>query len=329
MTPLILVVDDDSHVRNLLVRFLAEEGYPSIVATNGEEALAIVKREPPDLILLDVDMPVMDGLETCRRLKNDERTALIPVTMITGRTDDSDRTEGIEAGADDFLNKPFDEATLRARIRTQLRLKRITDQLEHTESVIFSMARWVEMKDHYTEGHLRRVAGFSERTAREIGLARDEQVAIRYAGILHDIGKIAVPEAILRKNGPLSLDEQEVLQKHPDHGAEIIAPMRFAASVGPIIRAHHERWDGLGYPCHLRGEDIPIGARIVAVADAWDAMTTARPYRGSLDIAEAERRLREGAGSQWDERIVGLLLELYLRGELASLDAPVPQPSPF
>ena len=320
MIPLVLVVDDDAQLRALLVRFLTDEGYATVTASNGEEALAAVRREAPDLVLLDIEMPVMNGLETCRRLKDDERTALIPVTMLTGWNDPTSRTRGIEAGADDFLTKPFDEATLRARIRTQLRLKRITDQLERTETVIFSMARWVELKDRYTEGHLRRVAGYGERTASALGLEGLDLVNVRYAGILHDIGKIAVPDAIITKVGPLTREERELLERHPDHGAEIIAPMRFAPSVAPLIRAHHERWDGRGYPHHLRGEDIPVGARVIAVVDAWDAMTTDRPYRGSLDPAEAERRLRRGSGSQWDERIVDVFLDLHTRGDLIPMD---------
>jgi len=318
--PRILVCDDDPHVREFLAEFLAREGYATVLATNGREALELVERAPPDLVLLDVDMPGMDGFETCRRLKNDERTALIPVTMLTGGQGPSQRTRGIEAGADDFLGKPIDAATLRARIRTQIRLKRMIDQLERTETVIFSMARWVEHKDHYTEGHLRRVAGYGEQTARACGLLGDDLLTVRYAGILHDIGKIAVPDAILSKAGSLSDEERRLVERHADAGAEIVAPLRFAASVAPIIRAHHERWDGAGYPQGLAGEAIPIGARIIAVVDAWDAMTTHRPYRHALDVVEATRRLRESAGRQWDDRIVDAFLGLQSRGELAALD---------
>jgi putative two-component system response regulator len=318
--PLILVCDDDPHVRDFLVAFLAREGYATVVATHGREALELVRQHPPDLVLLDVDMPEMNGFEACRALKQDERTALIPVTMLTGGGGASQRTLGIEAGADDFLNKPIDGATLRARIRSQIRLKRMIDQLERTETVIFSMARWVEFKDHYTEGHLRRVAGFSEQTAWACGLRSDDLVTVRYAGILHDIGKIAVPDAILSKVGPLSDDERRILERHSDHGAEIVAPLRFAQTVAPIIRAHHERWDGAGYPQGLAGEAIPIGARIISVVDAWDAMTTDRPYRNALDDAEATRRLRESAGSQWDRRIVEVFLQLQERGELVPME---------
>jgi putative two-component system response regulator len=317
---LILVADDDPYVRDFLVEFLSREGYATILATNGREALEQVDRASPDLVLLDVDMPEMDGFEVCRRLKRVERTALIPVTMLTGSQGSSQRTRGIEAGADDFLHKPIDGVTLRARIRTQLRLKRMTDQLERTETVIFSMARWVELKDHYTEGHLRRVAGFSEQTGRACGLSADELVTVRYAGILHDIGKIAVPDAILGKVGPLTGPERAILERHADHGAEIVAPLRFSPTVAPIIRAHHERWDGGGYPQRLQGDAIPIGARIIAVVDAWDAMSTDRPYRSALEDRESIRRLREGAGVQWDARVVDVFLDLQCRGVLLPME---------
>ena len=315
----ILVVDDNPQVRDILVQFLRQEGLESLTASNGREALEIVAREPPDLVILDVEMPLMDGFETCRRLKEDERTALIPVTMLTGLGDHEDRLRGIEAGADDFLTKPFDDVTLRARIRTQLRLKHLTDQLERTEAIMLAMARWVEMKDQYTEGHLRRVAGYSEQTAGALGLAGYDLLSVRYAGILHDIGKVGISDVILSKIGPLTSEEQEVLRKHPDHGAEIIAPMRFASDVAPIIRSHHERWDGAGYPRGLRGEEIPLGARIISVVDAWDAMTTDRPYRAALGQAEAARRLREGSGTQWDARVVEVFLGLVTEGRLTPL----------
>jgi putative two-component system response regulator len=319
MSERVLVVDDDSQIRGLLVCFLAEEGLTALTAGNGLEALEVVARESPDLVILDVEMPRMDGFETCRRLKSDERTALIPVTMLTGLADHDARVRGIEAGADDFLAKPFDPATLRARIRSQLRLKRLTDQLERTEAVILAMARWVESRDPYTEGHLRRVAGYGEDVARALGMGERERLAVRFASILHDIGKISIPDAILSKVGPLTPGEESRVRRHPDEGAEIIAPMRFAPVVAPIIRAHHERWDGRGYPRGSRGEEIPLGARILSVVDAWDAMTTDRPYRAALDGAEAERRLRAGAGEQWDPRVVDAFLSLHAAGELNPL----------
>lgn len=329
----ILVVDDDPQVRELLIRFLRREGYTPMPTGSGEEALELVVSDPPDLILLDVTMSGIDGFSVCRRLKENERTALIPVTILTGLQDAEARTRGIEAGADDFLTKPFEYSMLRARLRAQLRIKRLTDQLESTETVIFSMARWVEIKDPYTEGHLRRIAGYSEQTARALGLPADQVRLLRYAGILHDIGKIGVSEAIVRKPGKLLPDEQAELRKHAEYGAAIVAPMRFATDVGPVILAHHEHWDGRGYPRGIAGEDIPLGARIIAVVDAWDAMTTDRPYRQSLGDQEATRRLRAGSGTQWDPAVVATFLQLLARGELSLADLPgvappLPGPGP-
>jgi putative two-component system response regulator len=319
---LVLIVDDQPEMRRVLTRFLEAEGYRTAVAGNGQEALDTALRCPPDLILLDVTMPVLGGLETCRRLKSDERTALIPVTILTGADEETERTRGIEAGADDFLSKPFDSAQLRARLRAQLRLKRLLDQLERTESVLFAMAKWVECRDHYTEAHLRRVAGYSEQIARALGLAMTEVRTLRYAGILHDVGKIGVPDAILHKPGGLLPEERVTLEKHAAYGADIVSPLRFAPLVGPIIRSHHEWWDGRGYPERLHEDGIPLGGRIVAVVDAWDAMTTDRPYRRALSEREAARRLEHGAGSQWDPRLVDVFLTLRGSGRLAPLGAP-------
>ncbi len=316
----ILVVDDDPMIVDVLTRFLSREGYSVITAQNGVEALEQVRRQQPDLILLDVTMPEMDGFTACRLLKDDERTALIPITMLTGLDDREHRMRGIEAGADDFLTKPFEQSILRARIRSQLRLKRLTDQLEHTENVIFMLAQAVEAKDTYTEGHLRRLRSYGEQLASACGLEYDDVRAVRYGGILHDIGKIGVSEAILLKPGSLSDDEIVQLRRHPEIGARIVSQMRFAREVGPIILAHHERWDGGGYPHGLRAEEIPIGARIITVVDAYDAMTTNRPYRAALDSDQAVRRLRAGRGTQFDPNVLDVFLALLHAGRLVAPD---------
>jgi putative two-component system response regulator len=327
MADQILVVEDDPRVRDVLSRFLEREGYVAILAATGEEALELTRAHPPDLVLLDVQLPGMDGYAVCRQLKENEATALIPVTILTGLQDADARTHGIEAGADDFISKPFEYALLRARIRAQLRIKRLTDQLESTELVVFSMARWVEVKDPYTEGHLRRIAGYSEQTARALGLPSDQARVVRYAGVLHDIGKIGVREELLRKPGRLTPDEEVELRRHAEYGAAIVAPMRFAGDVAPIILSHHEHWDGTGYPYGLRGEEIPLGARIIAVVDAYDAMTSDRPYRSSLGQEEAVRRLRAGNGTQWDARVVTVFLNLLEAGSLAPVELPGHEPT--
>lgn len=316
----ILVVDDDPMIVDVLTRFLSREGYTVIIARNGVEALEQVRRHQPDLILLDVTMPEMDGFTACRRLKDDERTALIPITMLTGLDDREHRMRGIEAGADDFLTKPFEQSILRARIRSQLRLKRLTDQLEHTENVIFMLAQAVEAKDTYTEGHLRRLRSYGEQLASAYGLEYDDVRAVRYGGILHDIGKIGVSESILLKPGPLNDDEVVQLRRHPEIGARIVSQMRFAREVGPIILGHHERWDGKGYPRGLCGEEIPIGARIITIVDAYDAMTTNRPYRDALNSDQVVQRLHGGRGTQFDPSVLDVFLDLLQTGHLVAPD---------
>ncbi|HMQ30336.1 MAG TPA: response regulator [Chloroflexaceae bacterium] len=316
MSAKILVVDDDPAIVDLLVRILKRDDYTAITASNGLEALELVEREAPDLILLDVTMPRLDGFAVCQRLKDNEATALIPVTMLTGLDDREHRQRGVEVGADDFLTKPFEQSLLRARIRSQLRIKRLTDQLERTERVIFMLALAVEAKDAYTEGHLRRLSRYSEQLAMAAALPQERLKAIRFGGLLHDIGKISVDDAILRKPGALTSEEYEQIKQHPEYGARIVAPMRFAGEVAPIIRHHHERWDGAGYPDGLRGEDIPVGARIVAIVDAYDAMMTDRPYRKALGLDETLRRLREGRGREWDPQLLDLFLGLVEGGRL-------------
>ena len=326
MADRILVVDDDPRVRDVLARFLEREGYITIPAASGEEALDLVAAQPPDLVLLDVQLPGIDGFGVCRALKENEATALIPVTILTGLQDAEARTRGIESGADDFITKPFEYTLLRARIRTQLRIKRLTDQLESTELVVFSMARWVEIKDPYTEGHLRRIAGYSEQTAIAVGLPPEQARIVRYAGVLHDIGKIGVREELLSKPGKLTPEEQVELRKHAEYGAAIVAPMRFAGDVAPIILAHHEHWDGAGYPYGLHGEQIPLGARIISVVDAYDAMTSDRPYRKSLGNEEAVRRLQAGSGTQWDPAVLEVFLALLAARRLKPVDLPGHEP---
>jgi putative two-component system response regulator len=255
-------------------------------------------------------MPEMDGFKVCQQLKEDQSTALIPITMLTGLDDREHRTRGIEAGADDFLTKPFEQSILRARIRSQLRLKRLTDQLEHTENVIFMLAQAVEAKDAYTEGHLRRLRAYGEQLALACRLSPTEVAAVRYGGILHDIGKIGVDEAILRKPGPLTPEEAAQMRRHPEIGAQIISQMRFARDVAPSIHGHHEYWDGSGYPHGLSGEAIPLGARIITIVDAYDAMMTDRPYRAALGEDESLRRLRNGRGSQFDPDLLDIFINL-------------------
>lgn len=316
----ILVVDDEYYMRETLEMMLRHEGYEIITARNGLEALQRVEDEMPDLILLDVSMPPgMDGYEVCLQLKRNKRTALIPVTFLTAQNDIDSRRHGLDVGADDYLTKPVNYELLLARVRSQLRLKRITDQLEPTENVLIMLALAVEAKDPFTRVHLQRLASYSEQLAQAIDLPADEVRWVRYGGLLHDIGKINISQDILAKTGPLKPEEFAEVKRHPQYGAEIITPMSFAPQVAPIILGHHEHWDGSGYPNKLRGDEIPIGARIVAIVDAFDAMTTNRPYRKALSHQEALRRLRARAGRQWDPKLVNLFCTMVEQGKFKLL----------
>jgi putative two-component system response regulator len=300
----VLVVDDEELNRKLLRALLTSRGYRVEEAADGEEALRKAREVGPDLVLLDVRMPKVDGLQACRELKQDAQTQLIPIVLVTALSSVEDRVAGIDAGADEFLSKPFHQAELLARVRSLIRLKQLTDQLERTENILFTMAAAVEAKDPYTEGHLRRLIEYTARISAALELSAHLSTVIRYGALLHDIGKIGLPDAILQKPGALTPEEFEIVKQHPAFGERICRPLRFGAEVGPIVRGHHERWDGRGYPDGLIGEAIPLGARVVAIADTFDAITTDRPYHRALPIATAIGELRQGAGAQWDARIV-------------------------
>jgi putative two-component system response regulator len=301
---LVLVVDDEAVNRKLAQELLTSRGYQVAVASDGEEAVSKVRAIRPDLILLDVMMPRLDGLQTCRILKQDDETRLIPVVLLTALSSMEDRVAGIEVGADDFLTKPFNKVELLARVRSLIRVKHLNDQLERTENILFALAVAVEAKDPYTEGHLHRLEEYASRISSALALPAHAKQVNEYGALLHDIGKIGIPEAILNKPGKLTPEEFAIIKQHPEIGERICRPLRLGAEISPIVRGHHERWDGGGYPDGLAGEAIPLGARIVAVADAFDAMTTDRPYRKALALEKAWKILREGAGTQWDAAVV-------------------------
>lgn len=295
----ILVADDTEAYRCLLNDLLEAQGYTVICAADGDEALQIVQTESVDLALLDVMMPHRTGFAACRSIKSDPKTRLIPVVLITGLNSLEDRIQGIECGADDFLSKPADREELLARVRSLLKLKEFTDELENAETVLFSLALGVEAKDPYTEGHCQRLAKYSAALGKRLGLPEELQVALRRGGVLHDIGKIAVPEQILLKAGPLTPAERAIMEKHPVTGERICAPLRSLRHVLPIIRHHHEKIEGSGYPDGLKGEEIPLTARILTTVDIYDALTTDRPYRKALSPQEAFAQIREEAKRGW------------------------------
>ena len=291
----ILVVDDNPHARELLRAALVAEGYTVTLAEGGEEALAKVAEEVPELILLDINMPGLNGYEVCSRLKGTEATRLIPIIFLTSMSDLEDKLRGIEVGADDFLTKPFRKVELLARAKSLLRVKRLNDRLENAENVLFALANAIEAKDPYTEGHIFRVATLALKLGRRLGLSADYQESLWKGGILHDIGKIGVPDAILNKAGRLTPEEVTQMQVHAIVGERICRPLRSIRYLLPVIRHHHEKSNGTGYPDGLQGEAIPITARIVGIVDMYDALITDRPYRPRLSREEAFGILRAGA----------------------------------
>jgi putative two-component system response regulator len=314
------VVDDDQVSQTLTRDMLQLKDYTVFTASDADEALILVEQEPPDLILLDVVMPGRSGIDLCRELKEDPETRLIPVILVTGLTERESKLKGIEAGADDFLNKPVDPQELFARVKSLLKLKQFTDELENAETVLMSLALGVEARDPYTEGHCARLARHAVGLGRRMGLAEADVVALRRGGSLHDIGKISVPDAILKKPGKLTPEEQVIMRQHPVIGEQICRPLRTLSRVLPIIRHHHEHWNGKGYPDHLQGEEIPLLARILQVVDAYDAFVTERPYKPAWQPDQARKQLlREAQEGWWDERIVHAFLE-YLDEHPSEID---------
>jgi putative two-component system response regulator len=311
----ILAIDDQQPNLTLLSQMLEAEGHVVRTATTGLSALDAVHQQPPDLIILDVGLPDIDGFEVCRRLKQDPSTRLLPVIMVTGMNSREHRIAGINAGADEFLGKPFDSGELRARVGSLLKLKRYTDDLESAESVILSLALTVEARDPYTEGHCQRLAEYASALGREIGLSNEEIAALYRGGYLHDVGKIGIADAILQKPTMLNATEYAVMKAHTVIGDRLCGNLRSLALVRPIVRHHHELLNGTGYPDGLAGDRIPLLAQIVGVVDAYDAMTTSRPYRDALTPESAYEELRRDVVRGWRRAdLVESFISLMMRG---------------
>lgn len=297
--PKILIVDDHPSSRMTAVALLSVEGYKVMEADSGPAALDIVIDANPDLILLDVMMPGMDGFEVCRRLKQDEQTRLIPVVFITALNDRRSRIMGIEAGGDDFLTKPFDRLELSARVRSLVNQKRLNEDLDHAEQVLFSMARAVESRDPNTGNHCERLFALGKGFGEYLNLSRTEIRALMWGGYLHDLGKVGIPDSVLLKNGELTPEEWLIMRQHVLIGEEICKPLRTMQGVIPIIRHHHERWNGTGYPDGLIGEQIPYLAQVFQLVDIYDALTSERPYKSAFTAEEALRIIIEETAKDW------------------------------
>ncbi len=292
----VLVADDTESIRALYKKLLATDGHEVLAVADGEAALAAVHEYQPDVVLLDVTMPILDGLEVCRRLKSDPATRLTPVVLVTGLSDLQDRIKGIEAGADEFLSKPVHPLELRARVGSLTRMKHLLDALDSAEAAFMTLALTIEARDPMTNGHCERLASYAVALGKTLGVAETDLQALNRGGYLHDVGKVGIPDAVLLKRGPLTAAEFELMKKHPDIGDSLCAPLQSLRAVRPIIRCHHERLDGSGYPQGLRGDDVPLLAQIVGIADVYDALTSHRPYRPALSTDDAARHLLQEAG---------------------------------
>lgn len=297
--PKILVVDDHPSSRMTAVALLSVEGYDVLEAEDGQSALACVTSADPDLILLDVMMPGMDGYEVCRRLKQNEHTRLTPVVFVTALNDRRARLRGIEAGGDDFLTKPFDQLELSARVKSLIHQKRLNEDLDHASKVLFSIARTIESRDPNTGDHCERLVTKVKSFGEFLKLPRNEVRDLMWGGYLHDIGKVGIPDSVLLKTDQLSPDEWQVMQQHVLIGEQICQPLRTMRSVTPIIRCHHERWDGSGYPDGLIGNEIPFLAQVFQLVDIYDALTHERPYKQAFTPQESLEIMTQETQKGW------------------------------
>jgi putative two-component system response regulator len=314
--PRILVVDDQRQNREILAGLLEPEGYAVAMAGDGQEAVDLALADPPDLILMDVAMPRLTGFEACKLLKADEKTHLVPIVLVTGLVAREDRLQGIAAGCDDFLTKPVDAEQLMARTRNLLRTKALVDELEQAENVMVSLATALDAKDNYTRGHSERVATYAEALGGAVGMGRLDRKNLRRAGLLHDIGKIGIPLDYIEKPGPLTHEEYEVVKQHPRIGYEICKPLRTMVPLLLLIRGHHERLDGRGYPDGLKGEEVPLSLRCLSISDVYDALTSDRAYRKALSRESAVVIMREEAGvGMWDEKLIDVFADKVIAKE--------------
>jgi cyclic di-GMP phosphodiesterase len=295
----VLVVDDYAPNLRGLGLLLEQADYTVLTATNGRDALDIVMRERPDLVLLDVVMPGISGLDVCVELKRHPDTRFTPVVLISGAQERETRLAGLDAGADDFLNKPVDSEELRTRVRSLMRLKRLTDDLESAESLFLTLGRIVEARDPCTEGHCDRLTDYATALGRHLQLDQADLDALHRGAFLHDVGKIAIPDRVLLKKGKLTRKEYELMKRHPAIGDDLCSTVRSFDAVRPIVRHHHERLDGRGYPDGLAGDRIPLLAQIVSIVDVFDALTSHRPYRKALPTATAYQMMRADARGGW------------------------------
>ena len=320
----ILIVDDSDSARETLTAILEGQGYRLLTAQNGPEALDLASKHQPDTILLDVMMPGMTGFEVCQRIRSDPQIAEIPIIILTALDDRESLLNALKAGADDFISKPFDRFELRARLLGITRLNRYQKLLQERaklreanaqllnayETTIESLSHALDLRDRETEGHSRRVTELTIQLAQALHISDAEITHYRRGALLHDMGKIGVPDSILHKPDTLSDEEWVIMRKHPQLAYDMLYPIEYLHPALDIPYSHHEKWDGEGYPRGLKGEEIPMSARLFAVADVWDALTSDRPYRAAWSEEEALQYIREQSGKHFDPNVVELFFKV-------------------
>ena len=295
----ILVVDDDPAIREILITLLSSAGYRIESCGLASEALDALRNSPPDLVLLDLDLPDRNGHEVLEEIRSNPSTRLLPVVMLTGQATKERKLRAIREGVTDFLSKPFSPEELVPRVRSLITMKHFADEHEHTERVILTLAKTIDARDSYTAGHSGRVAEYADRIAARIGVDPSARIDMRRGALFHDLGKIIIPDAILKKPGPLTLEERKVVEQHPVAGYELLSPMRTMRKTLAIVSQHHERLDGSGYPEGISGDAISLPVRIVTVADVFDAITSDRSFRPAMRLEMAYDVLAEGVRKLW------------------------------
>jgi putative two-component system response regulator len=297
--PRVFVIEDDAAIRRLLERLLTPAGYSVEQFATAKPALESVRTNPPDLVLLDLQLPDLSGHEVLEAIRSDPATRLLPVVMMTGMATTAEKLRAQAAGVTDFIAKPFSPEELLPRVRALVMLKQFADEHEHAERVILTLAKTIDARDPYTAGHSGRVAEYADQIAARMGLEGQVRLDLRRGALFHDLGKIVIPDVILRKPGELTEEERAVIEEHPVVGQDLLSPMKTMRQILPIVYHHHERLDGSGYPDGIYGADIPMTVRIVTIADIFDALTSDRAYREALSIETAFEILSEGVGKGW------------------------------
>jgi putative two-component system response regulator len=324
MASIILIVDDEPTARQTVESILENQGYQIEMAENGMQAISQALAVLPDVILLDVMMPGMNGFDVCRRIRQEPLLAEIPIIMVTALDDKQSLLSGLEAGADDYITKPYDRYELRARLLGITRLNRYRKLLEeranieqaHTQllaaydATIEGWSRAMDLRDKETEGHTQRVTELTLKLCNMIGMNQEDLIQVRRGALLHDIGKLGVPDAILNKNGALTWEEWEIMKKHTEYAYDMISPIEYLRPALDIPYCHHEKWDGSGYPRGLKEENIPLVARLFSVVDVWDALTSDRPYRAAWDREKTLEHIKAESGKHFDPKAVELFCKM-------------------